>query len=89
MQDITMNIWVFPECDFDAWRNLAGTTEVDDYAGFLTLLAACQADLERQGHSVRRVKMTVAEMRDRLAERNWPNTTIHRAMVIASASNND
>lgn len=75
-------LWRFPEEDFAAWADLVGTPLVEDYAGYLTLLAAIQADQERQGREVVRVSMTVAEMRAELESRGWENTPGQRAAVI-------
>jgi hypothetical protein len=77
-------LWVFPESDFAAWCELVGTPQVDDYAGYLTMLAAVQADQERQGRKVVRVPMTVAEMTATLESRGWQNTPDQRAAIIAS-----
>jgi len=76
-------VWVFPEADFADWCELVGTPQVVDYAGYLALLAAVEADQERQGHVVRRVEMTVAQMREALVERDLPNTPVARAAVLA------
>jgi hypothetical protein len=59
-----------------------GTPEVDDYTGYLTLLAAVQADQERMGTEVVRVRLTVAEMRSELAAHGWENTPDSRAAVV-------
>jgi hypothetical protein len=79
-----VNLWVFPENDFAAWCELVGASLVGSHAGYMTLLAAVQADVERQGLVVRRVMLTVAEMRESLAAHNWPNTPDYRAAVIAA-----
>ncbi|MCI0541142.1 MAG: hypothetical protein L0Z50_38560 [Verrucomicrobiales bacterium] len=84
MDDFEVNLWIFPPADFADWCKLVGTPQVGNHAGYMTLLAAVQADLERQGLTVRRVKMTVAEMRAALAEHGWPNTPDYRAAVIAA-----
>lgn len=80
-----MNIalWEFPATDFDAWCQLVGTPEVASHADYMALLAAVQADLERQGREVHRVQMTVAEMRAELAARGLPNTPDNRAAITA------
>lgn len=75
-------LWLFPESDFDAWYELVGAPEVADYGGYLDMLAAVQADQERQGRIVARVEMTVAEMIDALRKRGWENTPDRRAAVI-------
>ncbi len=76
-------LWEFPAADFDAWRELVGTPEVASHADYMALLAAVQADQERQGMEVRRVKMTVAEMRAELVARGLTNTPDNRAAVTA------
>lgn len=72
-----VNLWLFPRGDYPAWEELlidGGTPpEVADYDGYLELVTAIQADLERQGLTVRRV---------RLAELDLPNTPDGRAAVI-------
>jgi hypothetical protein len=73
---MTLALWLFPE------SSLVGTPEVDDYAGYLTLLAAVQADQERMGNEAVRVPLTVAEMRSELATRGWENTPDNRAAVV-------
>lgn len=59
----TVHLWAFPDCDFSAWCELCGSPQVGSFVEYMTLLAAVQADLERTGLEVFRVKMTVAEMR--------------------------
>ena len=81
---IRLALWRFPESDFAAWCELVGTPDVTDFAGYLTLLAAVQADQERQGREVVRVKLTVAEMRAALAEHDLENTADNRAAITAS-----
>lgn len=81
---MTINLWIFPEADFADWCELVETPQVGNYAEYLTLIAALQADQEHQGHVVRRVQMTVTEMREALAANNWPNTPDYRAAVIAA-----
>ena len=76
-------LWEFPAADFPDWLALVGESECQTHADYQTLLAAIQADLERQGHSVIRVRMTVAEMHAGLAAKSWPNTPDNRAAVIA------
>lgn len=84
MNELTINLWIFPEADFAAWCELVGTPEVGSFAGYMTLLAAIQADQEHSGRSIRRVQMTVAEMIAGLAANNWPNEEKYRAAVIAT-----
>jgi len=82
-----MNIclWVFPERDFADWCELVGSPQVASYGEYLTLLAAVQADQERQGHRAARIAMTVAAMRAGLAARGLENTPDARATVLAFA----
>ena len=82
-EPIRLVLWQFPEADFPSWRELVGTPEVADFAGYMTLLAAVQADQERQGREVVRVKLTVAAMRAALAEHDLENTADNRAAIIA------
>ena len=76
-------LWEFPESDFGAWCELVETPEVDEYGDYITLLAAVQADQERQGRNVVRVRMTVAEMIDALANQRMKNTPDNRAAIVA------
>lgn len=76
-------LWEFPVADFDSWCALVGTPEVASHADYMSLLAAVQADLERQGREVRRVQMTVAQMQAALKDRGLPNTPDNRAAVTA------
>lgn len=85
----TVHLWLFPEIDFQAWRELVGSPQVNSYAEYLTLLAAIQADLERSGIKVVRVKLSVAQMRAEIETRNWPNTPDHRAAILALRGEND
>lgn len=78
-------LWDFPPEDFEAWRALVGDPEVDSHSAYLTLLAAIQADQERQGHPVRRVRFSVAEMRLWLVTEGLENTPDNRALVVAKA----
>ena len=48
----------------------------------LAAIAAIQANVERTGRLVRRVRVPVATMIAELKRHNWPNDTQHRAMVI-------
>jgi hypothetical protein len=84
MDDFTINLWIFPEADFADWCELVADPQVENYAGYLTLIAAIQADQEHSGQAVQRVQMTVAEMREALAANNWPNQPDYRAAVIAA-----
>lgn len=83
MSNLRIGLWHFPEPDFPAWRELVATPEVDSYAAYTTMLAAVEADQERQGIAVVRVRRTVAEMRAALAAKNLPNTPDGRAAVVA------
>lgn len=76
-------LWIFPPEDFAIWCELVGSPQVDDYAGYLTLIAAIQADQERQGRSVVRVLFTVDQMKTELAARGLANTPDNRAAVTA------
>lgn len=80
---MTIRLWQFPESDFPAWRELVGESECETFADYMSLLAAVQADQERQGRTVARVKMTVSEMRQRLNELILTNTPDNRALVLA------
>jgi hypothetical protein len=75
--------WIFPPADFPAWRELVSDTDLASHADYLALVAAVQADQERAGRTVQRIKMTVAEMAAALAESGWPNTPEYRAAVFA------
>lgn len=76
-------IWMFPAADFAAWRELVGSAEVTTHAEYVDLIAAVQADQERQGRRVVRKLFTVAEMKQELASRGWANTPDNRAAVTA------
>lgn len=58
---MNIKLWEFPAADFADWNALVGSPEVASHADYMTLLAAVQADNERQGYKVLRVKMTVAK----------------------------
>lgn len=80
-----INLWIFPAADFDHWCKLVGDDgKLATHADYMAMIAAVQADQERQGHKVRRVGMRVASMQSALAARNLPNTPDNRALVIAS-----
>lgn len=64
---------------------MVATAQVATFTEYLDLVAALQADQERSGRTVRRVQMTVAEMRAALAVHDWPNDPQHRAAVIGLA----
>jgi hypothetical protein len=76
-------LWLFPEADFADWCELVESPQVANYRGYLTLLAAIQADQERAGYTVIRVAMTVAEMRAGLKEHGLDNTPGARASIVA------
>jgi hypothetical protein len=78
-------LWTFNAEDFADWCHLVGSPEVASYANYLTLLAAVQADCERSGHAVRRVCISVAEMRRRLHAGRLENTPDNRAQVLATS----
>ena len=82
-------LWQFPEGDFAAWSELVGTPQVATHADYMTLISAVQADQERQGREVVRVKFTVAEMQAALAERGWANTADNRAAITALKGGSD
>lgn len=76
-------LWEFPAADFADWLVLVGKPECRSHGDYLTLLAAVQADQERQGQEVVRMKMTVAAMREALESAGRENTAANRATVIA------
>lgn len=78
-------LWLFPESDFSAWKNLTGDA-MKNYREYADTIVAVQADLERQGHAVLRVRATVAELRAMLESKNLPNTPDGRAAAIAFLS---
>jgi hypothetical protein len=81
--DLTIKLWVFPAADFAAWCELVGSTELADHPAYMAMIAAIQADQERQGFTVDRVGMRVASMQSALAARNLPNTPDNRALIVA------
>lgn len=76
-------LWEFPADDHAAWQELTGDTMSLHH--YREVLAAVQADQERQGREVVRVQMTVAEMQTALIERGLENTTANRAVIIGLA----
>lgn len=78
-----IKLWIFPEKDFADWCELVGSPQVASYSEYLTLIAAVQADQERQGREVLRVCFTVADMIAGLAESNLENTAHNRAAITA------
>lgn len=75
-------LWEFPEEDFAAYLAMPDTPPLESYGHYLAAIAAIQANVERTGRLVRRVRTSVATMIAELKRRNWPNDTQHRAMVI-------
>lgn len=74
--------WEWPTEDETAWRKLTGETM--NRREYLDLITAAQADQERQGRTVRRVRFAVAEMECRLVECGFPNDPAHRAVITAA-----
>lgn len=83
MNDLTIKLWVFPAADFAAWLRMVGSAQVESHADYMAMIAAVQADQERQGFRVERVGMRVASMASALAARNLPNTPDNRALIVA------
>lgn len=52
------------------------------YADYLALMAALQADMERRGTQVVRLRVPVSRVIEELERHNWPNDNKHRAKVI-------
>lgn len=77
-----LSLWLFPECDFDAWKKLVGETKLTSYADYLELLAGFEATYARRGIEVTRIAMTVEQMVKELAAHGWTNTPDNRAAVI-------
>jgi hypothetical protein len=80
--ELAITLWEFPSADFADWCQLVGEPAVGSYAEYLALLDRVQADCEDQGRTVRRVKMTVRQMRDALAEEHMDNTPDNRAAIV-------
>ncbi|MHB9044345.1 MAG: hypothetical protein ACYC35_00245 [Pirellulales bacterium] len=74
-------LWEFPEADLAAHQALPDTPRMKTYGDYLAAIAALQADLERRGSIVVRVKFSVATMLAELQERGWLNDVKHRAGV--------
>lgn len=74
-------LWEFPESDFAAYQAMPDVPRLESYGQYLAVIAAMQADLERQGAHVARVQIPVATMLAELEKHNWPNDTEHRAGV--------
>ena len=77
-----IGLWEFPPSDFAAWSALVGSSKVTSHDEYVTMLAAVQADLERMGTTVVRVRMSVAEMQSALAARGLENTPGNRTAVL-------
>jgi len=75
-------LWEVPVADFTAWRAMPDTPTLQSHGDYLAALAAIQADVERAGKNVRRVRLPVADVIAALEKNNWPNDTKHRAKVI-------
>jgi len=75
-------LWEFPEEDFAAYLAMPDTPPLESYGHYLAVLATIQADVEKTGRLVRRVRVPVATVVAELARHGWPNDTQHRAMVI-------
>ena len=74
-------LWEFPEADLAAHQALPDTPHMKTYGDYLAAIAALQADLERRGSIVVRVKFSIATMLAELQERGWLNDVKHRAGV--------
>ncbi len=81
-------LWEFPESDFAAYLAMPDTPRLESHGQYLAVIAAMQADLERQGICVVRVKMTVATMLAELERHGWPNDTKHRTKVTGEQGAN-
>ena len=73
-------LWEWPEKDHAAWQELTG--DAMSLADYRNLLAAVQADQERVGLTVERVRISVSEMRERLARHGLPNEPGGRAAAL-------
>ena len=74
-------LWEFPEADLAAHQALPDTPRMKTHDDYLAAIAALQADLERRGSIVVRVKFSIATMLAELQERGWLNDVKHRAGV--------
>ena len=81
-------LWEFPEGDFAAHQTMPDTPRLKSYGDYLAVLAAIQADVERRGIRVVRVKIPVATMLAELEKHNWPNDLPHRARVTTQLGAN-
>jgi hypothetical protein len=77
-----IGLWEFPPSDFAAWRALVGDLKVTSHDEYVTMLTAVQANLERMGTTVVRVRMSVAEMKSALVARGLENTPGNRTAVL-------
>ena len=68
--------------DFAAYLAMPDTPRLESHGHYLALVAAIQADVERSGKRVMRVRIPVATMIAELGKHGWPNDTKHRAKVI-------
>jgi hypothetical protein len=75
-------LWEVPEGDFAAYLAMPDTPALESHGHYLALVAAIQADVERSGKRVMRVRIPVSAMIAELEKHNWPNDTKHRAKVI-------
>lgn len=78
-------LWEFPASDHQAWQAFTGFDLTP--AEYRDQLTAIQADLERQGHEVVRVRFTVAEMQRRLSLEGLENTPPNRGTILAQSLN--
>lgn len=58
---MNITLWEFPAADFADWQALVGSPEVASHADYMALLAAVQADQERQGREVVRVPAKLSD----------------------------
>lgn len=74
-------LWEFPEGDLAAHQAMPDTPRIKTYGDYLAAIAALQADLERQGSIVVRVRFPVVTMLSELDKHGWPNDAQHRLKV--------
>ncbi len=75
-------LWEYPEQDLAAYLTMPDTRAFKTYGDYLAVIAAIQADIERQGKIVVRVKATVADVVAELGKRGLPNNNQNRAAVL-------
>jgi hypothetical protein len=75
-------LWEVQPDDYAAYLAMPDTPKLESHGHYLAVLAALQADMERKGTQVVRVRVPVATMVAELGKRNWPNDSKHRAKVI-------